>query len=218
MSGAIWIRTSRVALVAASAREDEARRRLPDKLALMNRTRSLKAGRGRGLIWGALALLWLGGCRDNLRSTANGAASQMPTQPAVDQAAEPSGEREALANSSELGPADIEGRWLSPSCGERGYARIISLEGGRFRAEDRVAPCPEGAQCIWSGIVHRVGTYSFDGAGAKLSLAVEPVEGPRAGASFPDELFFEEGLVELGSSEDGGQIRCAYSRMAEPER
>lgn len=102
------------------------------------------------------------------------------------------------------GNRTLVGLWASPRCGDRGYERTLELqEGGHFVAHDRVSPCPPGAQCVWSGIVTRGGTWSVvgpsllltvekDGKGpktsalpAKLDVAGEaPSEGPGDGCSY----------------------------------
>lgn len=149
---------------------------------------------------GVLGLVLLVGCQDNLRSTASGAASNMPARP---QATASTG-MEASGEASGL-----EGKWLSPSCGERAYARYIVFEaGGRFTAEDRVAPCPQGAQCVWSGVVYRSGTYSVEGESVHLKLENAPVTSP--GAAFPERLKLAPGPVEVARSDAGDSIFCEY--------
>lgn len=172
---------------------------------------SMRAGlwRREELGWmlgGALATLALAGCRDNLRSAPTGAASNTPSTP---HAAASAG---VVPAETRPRPGDaIEGSWLSSSCGERAYARIISFHGGRFTAEDRIAPCPPGAQCIWSGVVYRTGSYSISADGKLLQLSLERADAKQPGAPFPDQLELDPGPVERSTAESG-PLRCEYVR------
>lgn len=157
-----------------------------------------------GAVVGALGLVLLVGCQDNLRSTATGAASNVPARPQATAGG-------LVSNGREAGAVAIEGRWMSPSCGERAYARLIVFEaGGRFTAEDRIAPCPQGAQCVWAGIVYRAGAYSIDDEGVYLEL--ENVTGPSLGAAFPERLKLDPGPVEIARLDGGEPVLCAYEK------
>lgn len=160
--------------------------------------------RERGMLLGALALLLLVGCQDKLRSATKGDASNMPAHP---QAFEIEDGRDAEGPASD---ANIEGTWMSPSCAERAYARFITFEAGAFTAEDRVAPCPPGAQCIWSGVVHRSGRYSIDGD--VIHLQTERGGQASAGAAFPERMRLDPGPIEVAVTDAGDRIDCVYSR------
>lgn len=148
-----------------------------------------------------LPLLALAGCQDNLRSTATGAASNVPAQPAATTSPHVS-----YANES------LEGTWLSPSCGERAYPRLITFEAdGSFAAEDRVAPCPPGTRCVWSGIVYRTGRYSIEGETVRLEI--EQTQQQKPGAPFPERLDLAPHPVERASADGGAEVLCAYSRQ-----
>lgn len=152
--------------------------------------------RGLGVGLGMAALFAVAGCQDNLRNTTTGAASNVPSPPAA----------------SIVSPS-LLGTWLSPSCGERAYARSLTFDAdGRFTAEDRVSPCPPGARCVWSGIVLRSGTFSVEGETVRLHAEEPARKGP--GMPLPDELTLTEGLVERGVGDGGVPIDCAYSKQA----
>lgn len=102
---------------------------------------------------------------------------------------------------------DLSGVWSSASCGKRTYERIITVNAeGRFVADDRVSPCPPGTQCIWSGIVHRKGTWKR----VALTLALFPedaIDGKQAGEPFPSTL----APAGAGIEDDFG---CAYVKKS----
>ena len=96
---------------------------------------------------------------------------------------------------------DLSGTWSSASCGNRSYERIITVSDGKFSADDRVSPCPPGTQCIWSGIVHRTGTWKR--VALTLALFPDEVAGKQAGVPFPSTL----APAGAGIEDDFG---CAY--------
>jgi len=146
-------------------------------------------------------LVVLAGCQDNLRSTATGAASNVPARPSSS----------AVPHAS-FADAGLAGTWLSPSCGARTYPRLLTFGAdGRFTAEDRVAPCPPGARCIWSGTVYRSGTYSIEGE--TIHLQIEEPQQQRPGAPFPERLTLAGGPVEREVGDGGTAIDCAYSKQ-----
>lgn len=66
------------------------------------------------------------------------------------------------------------GRWTAAPCGERSYVRNLALdEDGSVRLEERVSPCPAGAQCITSGVYLVEGTWKAEGGRATLSLSTQ---------------------------------------------
>ncbi len=106
-------------------------------------------------------------------------------------------------------PISLPGRWTPPKCGDRAYVRNLDLAlGGRFKAEDRVSPCPPGKQCFWSGIVHREGNWALEGN--KVTLAADKDRlPPNQGSGFPSVLEFPGAeLVEVQGSE-----RCSYTKQ-----
>jgi hypothetical protein len=104
-------------------------------------------------------------------------------------------------------PSSPVGAWSSPSCGDRKYARELSIaEGGTFTARDLVSPCPPGAACVWSGIVERSGKWVADGS--RLTFTVESGADAKPGVPFVTEL--EIGAEVLVESVSGQ--RCEYRK------
>lgn len=96
----------------------------------------------------------------------------------------------------------LEGSWKSNACGARKYRRDLKLEaGGRFESLDLVSPCPQGAVCVWSGIVDRKGTWKLEGATVRLTVEGED---PKQGTPLPPTLGWSGGVLSEG---DGA---CAY--------
>ena len=126
-----------------------------------------------------------------------------PSQPKNDTAVDlpPQGSATDTPISSQT--PDLSGTWVSASCGKRTYERIITVGAdSTFVADDRVSPCPLGASCVWSGIVHRKGTWKR----VALTLALFPddvIDGKEAGEPFPSTLAPAAGGIE----DDYG---CAY--------
>lgn len=97
---------------------------------------------------------------------------------------------------------DLSGTWSSATCGKRSYERIIVVTNdNKFSADDRVSPCPPGTQCVWSGIVHRTGTWKR--VALTLALFPDEVAGKQAGEPFPSTL----AQAGAGIEDDYG---CAY--------
>jgi hypothetical protein len=105
-------------------------------------------------------------------------------------------------------PISLPGRWTSPRCGERKYVRNLELlDGGTFKAEDRVSPCPPNVQCVWSGIIHRTGSWAQEGNTVKL--VVDKDRNPPRGQVLPQSLEHAGAeLVEVQGSE-----RCSYTKL-----
>jgi hypothetical protein len=99
-----------------------------------------------------------------------------------------------------------EGLWSSASCGPRTYERRIDLNpSGTFSAQDRVSPCPPKAQCVWSGIVERKGTWKAEGDA--IVLTAEAPSKP-AGQPLPGRLTWN--ATAAAPSEDGTPA-CTYA-------
>jgi len=117
--------------------------------------------------------------------------------------------------------ASVEGTWESLSCGERHYARSITImKGGGFGMTDLVAPCPAGAKCVWSGIVYYSGTWKIDDGRLKI-LYGEPQKDEATVYAKPAEglpgSFYLAGEGEQAEliAEDGKDGGCAYHRPQE---
>lgn len=100
----------------------------------------------------------------------------------------------------------IAGRWSSPSCGKRGYERLVTFSPtGTFTSEDRVSPCPPNARCIWAGIVFHKGRYTTAGGAITLTL-----EGPQAsqGQPLPAGMTLDPSGAPVETGSDGSA--CVY--------
>jgi hypothetical protein len=123
-----------------------------------------------------------------------------PKPPPSVATAEPEAAPTAPANDTSA-PA---GDWVSASCGQRTYAREISLgKDGSFSARDLVSPCPPDKQCVWSGIVDRSGKWAMKES--TVILTVEKGADGKAGQPFPSQIPFTNGALV----EDGG---CTYQK------
>lgn len=139
----------------------------------------------------AFAALFLAGCS--------------PAQPSGDTTVDVPATPSATSAPISTQEPDLSGTWSSASCGKRAYERIIIVTSdGKFTADDRVSPCPAGTQCVWSGIVHRTGTWKR----VALTLALFPddaIDGKQAGEPFPATL----APAGAGIEDDYG---CAYTK------
>lgn len=134
------------------------------------------------------------------------ACDPAPTQPPVTTAipTEPTPPDEPAT------PPPLHGApWESASCGERTYPRTLELrEDGSFLARDLVSPCPEGATCVWSGIVERAGTYTA--SADRITLVRAGNEPAPAAKALPDALQREPSGAP--AEVDAGGARCVYTR------
>ena len=112
-----------------------------------------------------------------------------------------------------------DGTYSSKSCGARKYERLVTLGPDRkVTVEDRVSPCPQGAQCIWSGIVMRSGTYGVirpNAPGGPITFTLElgaptPANAPVQGAGDVSKLEWYESRGQLTESGDN----CPYEKVA----
>ena len=103
------------------------------------------------------------------------------------------------------------GRWRSARCGERAYERWLELgTDGTFTADDRVSPCPPKVACVWSGIVHRTGSYQVSANDRQLALQEASAStGPKL-APLPTELTWDS--AASAPVESSGGARCVYER------
>jgi hypothetical protein len=115
--------------------------------------------------------------------------------------------------SSERGPAFPHwiGSWRSSSCGERSYERWLDIAtDGTFTADDRVSPCPPTVTCVWSGIVHRKGSYQVSADDLQLALQDTSASGGPKVAALPIGLTWDP--VARAPVEASGNVRCTYQR------
>lgn len=107
-------------------------------------------------------------------------------------------------------PTALVGDWVGAPCGAREYERWLTLtDDHTWAAEDRISPCPEGATCVWSGIVRSKGTWAVDGA--RLSLT-ETESGGEQGQPRPTSLAPGPTADEATGTESDAP--CPYTRKA----
>lgn len=104
----------------------------------------------------------------------------------------------------------VVGAWASPSCGERTYPRhIVFAPDATFQSEDLVSPCPPKVVCVWSGIVHRKGTYTVSGGNITLTLTGNPAP---QGKPLPDTLGIDPATGAPFEPANGSPA-CTYTRL-----
>lgn len=129
-----------------------------------------------------VALLVAGCC---VRAGSSAAEDPEPADPGEERSSSPEDPQEAEPPASPL-PEAVAGTWSSATCGDRGWERVVVIEaGGTFHAQDRIAPCPPGAKCVWSGIVHIQGTAVAQEEGVRLEVVSSR---PRPPQGFPSLL------------------------------
>ncbi|EYF07394.1 hypothetical protein [Chondromyces apiculatus] len=106
------------------------------------------------------------------------------------------------------GDPALVGTWKSASCGDRTYERTLTFGAdGTFQASDRISPCPPRAQCVWSGIVDRNGSYVR--SGNTITLRVEGTPG-KQGKPLPETLTVDP--TTSAPTEQGSSGPCVYTR------
>jgi hypothetical protein len=114
------------------------------------------------------------------------------------------------------GPEQLVGSWISPSCGERTYARKIQFNSdGTFGAQDLVSPCPPDVVCLWSGILYHRGSYEVLENKIRLQLS-EPRSRVPAW-SFPTTLEIDPATGAPMEGSADGEL-CVYTREPEAPR
>jgi hypothetical protein len=143
----------------------------------------------------ALVLVLVGGC--------DSGTTQAPSEPAAPVGPAPADPVPSVPTQA------LEARlWTSASCADRAYPRTLAFAGdGTFVARDLVSPCPEGAQCVWSGIVERKGTYTA--TADRIALALQGNEPAPAAKALPTELRREASGAP--AEVDAGGTRCVYA-------
>jgi hypothetical protein len=105
----------------------------------------------------------------------------------------------------------IPSSWTSPACEAREYERQITFTDARYAAQDLVAPCPPGTQCVWSGIIDRTGSWQLERRQLRLTPDVDAPQTAH-GSKFP--LPPHLWLAPDGTlTEDEGA--CPYSLVAD---
>ncbi len=146
-------------------------------------------------------------CSGASNGSSGGASPEIgASEPEASPAAAPQLDQERSA--AEPGEPGLLGAWENSSCGERKYRRRIEFfADGRFSALDEVAPCPPGAQCVWSGILRWQGSWKLDGDLVQLEL--KPIEGERPLENPPD-AFVVLGRDPYSIGEKTGELVCPY--------
>ncbi len=105
------------------------------------------------------------------------------------------------------------GTWVGAPCAGRSYERVVTLgPENAIEITDRVSPCPPGAQCIWSGLVVRSGTFTVEspsalGKPSRLVLAIEEAESAKA-QPLPQYFLWWDSRGELTEADES----CGYVR------
>lgn len=109
---------------------------------------------------------------------------------------------------------DAIGSWSGSRCPARDYQRILEFkDSGRFVATDLVAPCPAGAQCIWSGIVVREGKWRNRGT-ALIELLPDDTDPHQPARPLPGAVALDTQTGELYEAVPGEPSPCRYQRTA----
>ena len=138
-------------------------------------------------------------------------ANRATTSEAVDATTQNPAESKDLSGDDPVTEETHLGLWTNSSCGERKYQRKVNFLGdGTFTAIDEVAPCPQGAQCVWSGVIHWGGLWKENGDLIEIEPKFEKA------AKTPETV--PNGFVVLGRGpfslgEQDGEIVCPYQRM-----
>ena len=130
------------------------------------------------------------------------AEAALPEVPAEAAPPEVPAEADSISTSS----TSPVGSWSSTGCGERTYERRVALlEGGTFSGQERISPCPPGANCMWSGVHSFTGQWTL--AEQTVALTVTKTDAQDAQAkAWPDALTWTGGRLLEGD--------CAYAPMA----
>jgi hypothetical protein len=111
--------------------------------------------------------------------------------------------------------SDVAGGWVSNGCGDRAYPRLVAFaDDGTYSTQEFVAPCPPGAQCVWSGIIITAGNWRLEGG----RVSLEETEAGAAAvdaAGRPGELLLRETSPgDWTLVEAAGDAECPYERGA----
>jgi hypothetical protein len=105
---------------------------------------------------------------------------------------------------------ELIGGWQNASCGDRGYLRKYEFhQNGTFTAADEVAPCPEDAECVTSGVIEWQGTWSLGDLG--IEITSRPGKSGRLPEQVP-ESFVVLSMSPLSIGEKTGQLVCPFRR------
>ncbi|MCP4920327.1 MAG: hypothetical protein GY913_25785 [Proteobacteria bacterium] len=106
----------------------------------------------------------------------------------------------------------VAASWRGEACGARAYPRELTfLPDFRYQGRDLVSPCPEGATCVWSGIVQFEGTWKDDGP--FLTLTETSTDG--AGQGSPRPTVLRRAQSGHLTEEQSEGVICGYEKSAE---
>lgn len=164
-----------------------------------------------------LSVLCLSACSSDQEKPPNAGATG--AGPTVTVTTPPTTATPPATTTSEPPPPNPAARWVgsyqSPSCADRKYERLVSLrDNGSFNGEDRVSPCPQGVQCIWSGIVMWQGRFEVTDTQVVLTRTDTPAGGPAGAAKIDNPLRLEIDMAKMQLVEVRGGERCPYTRAA----
>jgi hypothetical protein len=147
-----------------------------------------------------IAVMW--GC--------GGSRAAPETAPPLSSASGDNGAEGDPAKPDRVAVEELIGGWQNASCGERDYLRKYEFhKNGTFAAVDEVAPCPEEAECVTSGIIEWQGTWSLGDLG--IELTPRPKEGGKLPEQVP-ESFVVLSMSPLSIGEKTGQLVCPFRR------
>ena len=111
-------------------------------------------------------------------------------------------------------PGAIVATWLGEPCGERAYPRELTFTPDfRYHGRDLVSPCPEGASCIWSGVVEFSGTW--EGNSQFITLSEEKaIDGDKAQPRPTTLRHMHSGHL---TSEPKEGVICSFTKQEPPE-
>lgn len=160
-----------------------------------------------GLLCGLLVVIGCGG--SGSKEVASG-ENTIPSAGSPD-VSDPAGDGGSAAQEPQDGGEEqVLGAWENASCGDRKYLRKISfLPDGRFFAVDEVAPCPQNAKCVYSGVIPWHGTWTL--SDKVIALEVDFKSDTKKPEILPDGFVVLSGEPCLIGERDGDLV-CPYRK------
>ncbi|MEM9874680.1 MAG: hypothetical protein AAF928_07290 [Myxococcota bacterium] len=124
-----------------------------------------------------------------------------------------------------VGLRPAPGSYRSETCAPRTYERRVVIgKGTSLTIEERVAPCPEGTPCAWSGILRRSGSYALEGPSelgrpVRLALRLDDATAKSGAMAAPAYLEWYPSRGQLTEPGDTCPYRApVVEPQAEPAR